>query len=223
MLKGLFVQSISHFGFYATIGTPETHDGYTTGIYNVYTAWYTLDAQIGALITFMEVMFLSLGILLSGVNIVNFNNDFSSMYFYIGMAQAAASWISISNQSVVMAYNVINAVYLQSRYDPTTWVTIEFPTWFNQFGEDDTFLSAIVYLEQIFVGNKRLALYNNMMMATALLFHPISAPFALYYIAQIPFQFILDIFIYPFYPQFDTPQLPWHEYFNKDSDLLASN
>lgn len=140
-VKGLFVQSISHWGFYATIGTPETHDGYTTGIYNVYTAWYTLDAQIGAIITFMEVLFLSLGILISGLNIIAFNNAAGNIYMYFGYIQVAMSWISISNQAIVMAYNVINAVYLQSRFDPTTWVTIEFPTFFNQFGTDDTFLS----------------------------------------------------------------------------------
>ena len=69
------------------------------------------------------------------------------MYMYFGYIQVAMSWISISNQAVIMAYNVINAVYLQSRYDPTNWVTIEFPTFFNQFGQDDTFLSMVVYLE----------------------------------------------------------------------------
>lgn len=146
-VKGLFVQSISHWGFYATIGTPETHDGYTTGIYNVYTAWYTLDAQIGAVITFMEVLFLSLGTLISGLQIIAFNNAAKNMYMYFGYIQVAMSWISISNQAVIMAYNVINAVYLQSRYDPTNWVTIEFPTFYNQFGQDDTFLSMVVYIE----------------------------------------------------------------------------
>lgn len=60
-------------------------------------------------------------------------------------------------------------------------------------------------------------------MTCALVLHPITLPFSFYYMAQLPFQFVLDIFVYPFYPQFDTPQLPWHEYFNANSDLLAPN
>lgn len=58
MLKGLFVQSMTHWGFYATVGTPDTDDAFTTGIYNVYTVWYTLDAQISAFFTFNEMLWL---------------------------------------------------------------------------------------------------------------------------------------------------------------------
>ena len=115
-----------------------------------------------------------------------------------------------------MAYAVINSVYIQSRYDPTTYSTILFPTFFNGFGAEgeQAWLQILVYLEQLLLGNKRLALYNNLMMATTLLLHPISLPFAFYFIGQLPFQFVLDIFVYPLFPQFDTPQVPWHEYFN---------
>jgi len=52
------------------------------------------------------------------------------------------------------------------------------------------------------------------MMAGALLLHPISLPFAFYFIGQLPFQFVLDLIVYTLFPQFDIPQVPWYEFFN---------
>lgn len=60
-------------------------------------------------------------------------------------------------------------------------------------------------------------LYINTIMAIAASLHPITLPFSMYFWAQVPFQTILDFGIYIIWPQFDTPQVPWEEYFNTPS------
>lgn len=211
---GLFVQGLQHWGFYATIGTDDTYLSFFTGIHNVYTMWYVLDSQIGAFFTFFEFLINSIFILVMGFNMLRFNTTWTSPYAYLGVLTFMFGYLYQSNQAFLMAYLVINSSYLQSRYDPFSITTIEFPNAFNQFdGKNDTWLTILNYLWQIIVGNKRLALYTNFMAAVSLSFHPITIPFSLYYWAQLPAQIVLDIFIYPWLPQFDTPQIPWYEFF----------
>lgn len=119
-----------------------------------------------------------------------------------------------ANMTYIFAYNVINAVYLQSRYQQDTWVTIKFGTLWNFYNEADSWLVPLVYLEQLFIGNKRLALWNNFMMAMLLMWHPITFPWSMYFWVQLPYQLVLDGIVYPIFPALDTPQIPWHEYFN---------
>lgn len=193
------------------------HDSFFNGIHNVFTAWYTVDSQVNALITFWETVEGSLLWLTFAGSMFYFNyTQTSNFAFYAGIINIISAYVNVANLATIMTYAVINSVYIQTRYDPTTYSTILFPTFFNGFGieGENGWLQALVYIEQLLVGNKRLALYNNMMMATTLLMHPISLPFAFYFIGQLPFQFVLDIFVYPVFPQFDTPQVPWHEYFN---------
>jgi len=52
------------------------------------------------------------------------------------------------------------------------------------------------------------------MMAIVSCLHPITLPFSAYFWAQVPFQAILDFGLYLIWPQFDTPQVPWEEFFN---------
>jgi hypothetical protein len=60
------------------------------------------------------------------------------------------------------------------------------------------------------------------MMAIAYSLHPITLPFSMYFWAQIPFQTILDFGIYLIWPQFDTPQVPWHEFFNEPAEIAGT-
>lgn len=193
------------------------HESFFNGIHNVFTAWYTVDSQVNAFITFWETVEGSLLWLTFAGSMFYFNyTQTSNLAFYAGIINIISAYVNVANLATIMTYAVINSVYIQTRYDPTTYSTILFPTFFNGFGisGDNGWLQALVYIEQLLVGNKRLALYNNMMMATTLLLHPISLPFAFYFIGQLPFQFVLDLFVYPVFPQFDTPQVPWHEYFD---------
>jgi len=195
------------------------HDSFFNGIHNVFTAWYTLDSQINAMLTFYETVEGGLLWLTFAGSMFYFNyTETSNFAFYAGIINIITAYLNVANLATVMTYAVVNSVYIQTRYDPTNYSTIRFPTFFNNFGIESTdengWLQALVFIEQLLVGNKRLSLYNNMMMATSLLMHPISLPFAFYFIGQLPFQFVLDIFVYPLLPQFDTPQVPWHEYFN---------
>ena len=186
-MLGLIVQGSQHWGFYATIGTDETDLGFFTGIHNVYTVWYVLDSQIGAFFTFNELIWNTLMLFAMGGNIIGFNLSFSSPYVYLGVFTVFYAFVYQSSMAIIMAYNVINSAYLQSRYDPYSVTTIEFPNLFNQFdGNRDTWLSILVFIEQLLVGNKRLALYNNFLAALALSYHPISIPFSMYFWAQIP-------------------------------------
>jgi len=163
---------------------------------------------------------------MNGSLMIAFNIDNSTdpatinyTYFIFGIIQVIASCMYIVSNAIILAYDIINSVYLQSRYDPIAYVTIQFGTWWNVFGSNDQtkengWLATLVYLEQIFIGNKRLAFYANIMMAAVMSFHPITLPFSLFWYSQLPFQAVLDLIVYPIWPQFDTPQLPWYEYFN---------
>lgn len=146
---GLFVQAMQHWGFYATIGVRETDDSFKTGIHLVYPFWYVLDAQFGAFFTFQEMMVISTSLLLLGFNTVRYNSSsFTNLYFMIGIAQFFTGYLYVSNQAVIMAYNVFNATYLQSRYPPNEMVAIQFPTFYNVFdGIDDNLLTVTVFLE----------------------------------------------------------------------------
>lgn len=99
------------------------------------------------------------------------------------------------------------------------YVTILFGTPWNIFTlEQFDTVAILVYIEQLLVGNKRLSLYANAMMGAAMLLHPITFSIAWFFYGQLPFQIILDLFVYPFFPQFDTPQIPWNEYLDDPSD-----
>lgn len=84
------------------------------------------------------------------------------------------------------------------------------------FGDSsgNDWLIVLSYVEQLLVGNKRLGLYNNFMMATVACFHPITLPFAFLWLSQLPFQGLLDGLIYIIFPEFDTPQLPFYDFFD---------
>lgn len=214
MTMGFFVQSTTHFSFYATVGTPEVEDSFYSGIYNVYTAWYTLDSQVTAFWVSKELLEGGIAFLILGGSIAYFNRtSMASFGFIAGVIQIIAAYFYVAFQSIILGYAVVNSVYIQTRYDTLNPVKIQFGTLFNAFSGtgENAWLESLIYLEQLFIGNKRLALYNNIIMATALALHPITLPFAFYFIGQLPFQIILDVFVYPFFPQFDTPQVPWEE------------
>lgn len=99
-------------------------------------------------------------------NTIYFNRTDYNMYFWFGIIQAAGVYVYIMFNAIIMTYDTINSVYLQSRYPVDEYVTIQFGTLANAFGmeEGDPFLRGLVYLEQLFIGNKRLSLYNNLMM-----------------------------------------------------------
>lgn len=131
------------------------------------------------------------------------------MYVAFGAIQIAATMFYIYSNAVVVTYDTVNAVYLKSRYRTDDYVTVLFGTLWNLYGDEWDGWAILVYLEQLFIGNKRLAAYANIMMAAAMTLHPITFPMSMYFWAQIPFNVVLDFAIYPFFPQFDTPQIPW--------------
>ena len=184
-----------------------------SGVHNVYTAWYVLDAEISTFYTFFEVFWNSFWIFFMAGHIFGYNLSFTNPYLYYAIILFSVIFIYQTNMTYVFCYNVINAVYLQSRYPQDTWVTVKFGTLWNFFLADN-WLAPFVYLEQLFIGNKRLSMYNNFMMACILVWHPMLLPWSVYYWTQLPFQFILDVLVYPIFPVLDTPQIPWYEYFN---------
>lgn len=74
-----------------------------------------------------------------------------------------------------------------------------------------SFLEFLISLEQLFFGNKRLALYANVLMGIALSLHPITFFVAVYYIAQTPIEVLMDLIIYLIYPWMDTPPIDWQK------------
>ena len=158
-----------------------------------------LDAEISTIYTFAEVWWNSWWLFFMAGHILGYNINLLNPYMYLGAIMMVSVLIYQTNMTFIFAYNVINAVYLQSRYPQDTWVTIKFGTLWNFFLTDN-WLAIPVYLEQLFIGNKRLALYNNFMMAVILMFHPITLPWSMYFWTQIPYQFVLDMIVYPIFP-----------------------
>jgi len=110
---GIFIQSTQHWSFYATVGAPEVEDSFTSGIHNVYTPWYTADAQVSALYTFKEALEGSLVYLLMAGSMIYFNKDTPSNFAFIaGIINALTAYMYVANMSVIMMYAVINSVYI---------------------------------------------------------------------------------------------------------------
>lgn len=126
LFDGIWRQGTSHWGFFATVGAPESPGtSLETGIHNVYTAWYVADAQIGAFYTFWEsTVIVSWMIVLAGNMIYHNRTNYSSVYLYFGIIQAVAAYLYVAGKAIVFSYDVINSSYLQSRYLQDTWVTI---------------------------------------------------------------------------------------------------
>ena len=138
--QGLFRQGTSHWGFFATLGAPPVANSFESGIHNVYTAWYVADAQVGAAYSWEEATFNTFFYLVAAGNMIYHNTDTYGLYFWFGIIQAVVAYIFLTFKSIVLAYDAINASYLQSRYLQDTWVTIKFGTLWNFFGEDSTIL-----------------------------------------------------------------------------------
>lgn len=75
----------------------------------------------------------------------------NTLYFVFGILIVLATYMSMINNSIVMAYEVINATYLQSRYQPDQFVTIAFGTLWNFFNvsedEENGWIRIFVYVD----------------------------------------------------------------------------
>lgn len=80
---GFLVQSTTHLSFYATVGTPEIEDSFYSGLYNVYTAWYTLDSQMTAFWVSKELLEGGIFFLMLGGSMVYFNRSTPSNFGFI--------------------------------------------------------------------------------------------------------------------------------------------
>ena len=111
-VSALFVQATQHWGFFAGIGTPSIENSFVTGVHNVYTAWYVLDAEISTFYTFWEVFWNSFWIFFMAGHIMGYNLSFANMYLYYSWLLFFIIFIYQANMTYIFCYNVINAVYL---------------------------------------------------------------------------------------------------------------
>ena len=101
------------------------HDSFTNGIHNVFTAWYTVDSQVSAVVTFYETIEGALIWLIFAGSMFYFNYNLTSNFaFYAGIINLISGYLNVANLATIMTYAAINSVYIQSRYDPTTYSTI---------------------------------------------------------------------------------------------------
>lgn len=109
-------------------------------------------------------------------------------------------------------YAIVNLEYLVNKYDASSYSTIVFlnPLLVN-FSSLDT-VETVIWWEQFLFGNKRSALYGNLVMAFVLTLQPMTFMLSWWFLFQIPVQLLLDVVVYPLYPWFDTPYVPWKEY-----------
>ena len=112
-----------------------------------------------------------------------------------------------------LLYIVVNLDYLVNVYDQDSYNTIVFYNPVSILFDDNVDEAAAAsYWLQLLFGNKRSNIWFNLLMAVVLSLHPVSFMFSWYFLFQVPLQTILDIFVYPFVPQYDTPFVDWGEY-----------
>ena len=85
-------------------------------------------------------------------------------------------------------------------YDLKVYVPIKFISVLDIFDSGLSVWGILVYLEQLWFGNKRLPFYANVCMGLVLFIFPISQSWSWYFLAQIPVEFILEFIWYPLFP-----------------------
>jgi len=215
-MLGLFKQAIFHFSVLAPVGTPTDpmHLLFAgrpfPGYYKVKPVFYLADSVIDFVWTCLEAFGVFSVVLSFGMAIEAANPG--SLFYIAGFLQEAAAVV----YAVISAYRLVYIVAnLRIYADVPQGQYLEIPALYlwslvdKSIDGYSSFLGFLVYWEQLVLGNKRLGLLNDVFMGAILLLHPRTLPGAAYFLAQLPIQIFYDLLLFPLFPQYDVPYVPW--------------
>lgn len=204
IILGIIKSIVSHQSVLAAVGAPPPiRPGYKF----VHVAWYKYDAETEIFQAIFEgILALILG---NGfaiwIMIKNQNNN----YFWVGLTQMIVSWFFSFTQTIKASYGYLNLEYTFDGIVLTDYVEMEFYSIMDLPSANLSLIGYLVYLDQLFFGNKRLPFYANILMSIALCLFPKTWIAATYFIIQLPLDFIMLTIFYPFFPEFDVPFIRW--------------
>merc|ERR1712159_471334 len=102
-------------------------------------------------------------------------------------------------------YAMMNVMYSFNGIPMDRYFELKFYSIVDLPFKDFSTFSYLVYFEQLFFGNKRQVFYSNLLIAVALILFPKTWPAAMFFIAQMPVEFILNFIVFPLYPEYDVP------------------
>ena len=181
----------------------------------VHVAWYRIDAETEIVIGLVNVfaaLFFNISTALYILEL-NINND----YFYVAILQMVGTLFYVYTQIVIIFYAFFNLEVVLAKYDIKNWVQLEFTSTASIMFENYTPLGLLVYLDQLLLGNKRLAFYGNLVMGATLFLFPISSMWSWYYVVQLPLDFFMEFLLYPLFPEYDLPYIRWENYLGFDT------
>lgn len=203
----------TQWGFLTTLDVPP-YDGDEEGAHNVQTVYYLLDSFGELFWSFLELTVGVAALTISAWMIVVYNIIGNSWWPYIwaGVLQLYALVFWVFSLLVRFVYALVNIDWILTNYSDETYSTIVFPNPLTVTSTHTEGLESLIWWEQLLFGPKRSMLYANILMFITLSLHPMTFIFAWFFAFQIPFQVLLDGLVYPFFPQFDSPYIPWVEY-----------
>jgi hypothetical protein len=106
----------------------------------------------------------------------------------------------------------VNLDYLITKYDVTTYSTITFYDPLGVAFSDLDTTEQLIWWEQLLFGNRRSHLYMNIIMAIVFSLHPMTMIIGWFFLFQVPIGLLFEAVVYPLFPQYDTPYIPWTVY-----------
>lgn len=151
----------------------------------------------------------------SAFSLIIYNGVYNSFLYYgiVGIIQLLGMFVWSASLFIRVFYNAVIFWWLYSKYDILTYSTIVFFDPISIFVSEEDFFAQLIWWEQLFFGNRRSALYVNFLMAIIFAAHPMTISLSWYFLFQIPAALLFETIIYPIFPQFDTPYIPWIDFF----------
>jgi len=184
---------------------------------NVQVVYYVIDTVLETFWLILELVGGQVVLWACAFLMVIFNLAKGTFVWYgmIGLLQMFCLIFWFASLVTRLIYNFVNLEWLVTHYDVSTYSTVTFrdpvTITFSELNATEQF----VWWEQYLLGNKRSMLYANIMMSVVLALHPITFPFSWFFLFQVPIQTLLDVIIYPIFPMYDTPYIPWTDYLLK--------
>ena len=177
--------------------------------------YYVLDTLSESFWLVIELTLGSALLWYSALAMIGYNIASGTFVWFglIGLVQAFAMVFWTASLLIRLVYNLVNIDYLVNKYDVATYSTITFYDPLSIISSDLETTQQIIYYEQLLFGNRRSMLYANIMMSIVLALHPLTFIPSWFFLFQVPAGILFELAIYPLFPQYDTPYIPWTTYF----------
>lgn len=162
----------------------------------------------------LELTLASVLLWYSAIAMIAYNAAYGSFVWYglIGIVQLFAMVFWTTQVLIRVLYNLVNLDYLITKYDIETYSTITFYDPIGIAGSDLDQTETLIWFEQLLFGNRRSQLYANIMMSIVFSLHPMTMVLGWFFLFQVPPGILFEAIVYPTFPQYDTPYIPWTTY-----------